>query len=116
MYFNLIKNFKVSVVNLSMHNRYLNNNVTCITKIHREIYARMYPTRIVQPDGASINIRYHEPRKIIKLPLNLSLLSEEERRIRLERRKPKKKVKIIDDVEDNFNAKKYLKFMKKGKK
>ncbi|XP_028161615.1 large ribosomal subunit protein mL55 [Ostrinia nubilalis] len=93
--------------------RYLNNNVASVTKIHREIYTRMYPTKVVLADGSSINIRYHEPRKIIKLPLDLSLLSEEQRKIRLEKRKPKKKVKITDDVEDNFNAKKYLKYLKK---
>lgn len=48
-------------------NRFLNNNVASITKVHREVYARLYPTTIVLPDGASINIRYHEPRKIIKV-------------------------------------------------
>ncbi|KPI97968.1 39S ribosomal protein L55, mitochondrial [Papilio xuthus] len=94
-------------------NRFLNNNVASITKVHREVYARLYPTTVVLPDGASINIRYHEPRKIIKLPLDMSLLSEEERRIRLERRKPKRKVKITETIEDNFNAKKYLKYIKK---
>ncbi|XP_059062166.1 large ribosomal subunit protein mL55 [Achroia grisella] len=115
MYSNLLNTLKTSVVNLNTYNRYLSNNVACITKMHREVYSRMYPTRVVLPDGASIIVRYHEPRNIIKLPLNLSLLSEEDRRIRLERRKPKKKVKITDDVEDNFNANKYLKFMKKQK-
>ncbi|XP_047514771.1 39S ribosomal protein L55, mitochondrial [Pieris napi] len=93
--------------------RYLNNTVASVTKIHREIYTRMYPTKVVLPNGASINIRYHEPRKIIKLPLDLSLLSDEEKKIRLDRRKPKKKVKIAETIEDNFNAKKYLKYLKK---
>ncbi|XP_045514135.1 39S ribosomal protein L55, mitochondrial [Pieris brassicae] len=93
--------------------RYLNNNVASVTKIHREIYTRMYPTKVVLPNGASINIRYNEPRKIIKLPLDLSLLSDEEKKIRLDRRKPKKKVKIAETIEDNFNAKKYLKYLKK---
>ncbi|XP_045493239.1 39S ribosomal protein L55, mitochondrial [Colias croceus] len=93
--------------------RTLNNNVASITKIHREIYTRMYPTKVVLANGASINIRYHEPRKIIKLPLDLSLLSEAEKKMRLDRRKPKKKVKITETIEDNFNAKKYLKYLKK---
>lgn len=48
-----------------------------------------------------------------QLPLDLSLLSEEEKKIRLDKRKPKKKVKIIDDIQDGYNAKKYLKYMKK---
>ncbi|XP_075971107.1 mitochondrial ribosomal protein L55 [Anticarsia gemmatalis] len=93
--------------------RFINSNISSVTKIHREIYARMYPTTVVLPDGASINIRYHEPRKIIKLPLDLSKLSEEEKKMRLEKRKPKRKVKITDDIDDDFNAKKYLKYMKK---
>ncbi|XP_045446501.1 39S ribosomal protein L55, mitochondrial [Melitaea cinxia] len=93
--------------------RNLNCNVSSITKIHREIYTKTYPTKVVLPNGASINIRYYEPRQIIRLPLDLSTLSEEERKIRLEKRKPKRKVKITDTVEDNFNAKKYLKYLKK---
>ncbi|XP_045764969.1 39S ribosomal protein L55, mitochondrial [Maniola jurtina] len=93
--------------------RNLNNNVASITRIHREVFTRMYPTKVVLANGASINIRYHEPRKIIKLPLELSALSEDERKARLEKRKPKRKVKITEVVEDNFNAKKYLKYLKK---
>lgn len=50
---------------------------------------------------------------ILQLPLDLSTLSDEERKMRLEKRKPKKKVKISEDVEDNFSAKKYLKYLKK---
>ncbi|KAI8428601.1 hypothetical protein MSG28_007339 [Choristoneura fumiferana] len=94
-------------------NRSLSNNIPEVTKIHREVYTRMYPTTVVLSDGSSFNIRYHEPRKIIMLPLDLSQLTEEERKIRIDKRKPRKKVKVTEDVEDNFNAKKYLKFMKK---
>lgn len=47
--------------------RQLNNNVASVTKVHREVYTRMYPTTVVLPDGSSINIRYHEPRRIIKV-------------------------------------------------
>ncbi|CAK1604080.1 unnamed protein product [Parnassius mnemosyne] len=93
--------------------RFLNNNTASITKIHREVYSRMYLTTVILSDGSSINIRYHEPRKIIKLPLDLFHLSEEERRVRLEKRKPKRKIKITETIEDNFNAKKYLKYLKK---
>lgn len=50
---------------------------------------------------------------LLQLPLDLSTLSEEERKSRVEKRKPKRKVKVTDDIEDDFNAKKYLKFMKK---
>ncbi|KAJ8732642.1 hypothetical protein PYW07_015241 [Mythimna separata] len=108
----VLLNLKSSLVNHCFRS-YLHNNVARVTKVHRDIYPRLYPTVVVLPDGASINIRYHEPRKIIKLPLDLSQLSEEERKMRLEKRKPKKKVKITDDIEDDFNAKKYLKYIKK---
>lgn len=48
-----------------------------------------------------------------QLPLDLTTLSEAERKSRLEARKPRKKVKILEEVEDNFNAKKYMKYIKK---
>lgn len=63
--------------------------------------------------GSSITIRYEEPRKIIKLPLDLSTLTDAERKARLDARKPRKKIKIEDEVVDNFNANKYLKYLKK---
>lgn len=68
---------------------------------------------VVNPDGSTFNIRYHEPRKIITLPFDMSQLSESERKARIEKRKPKRKVKIEAEVDDKFNANKYLKFMKK---
>lgn len=44
------------------------NSSTCIvTKVHRATFARTYPVVVVLPNGASINIKYHEPRKIIKV-------------------------------------------------
>ncbi|XP_050342730.1 39S ribosomal protein L55, mitochondrial [Nymphalis io] len=112
MNFKALLSLKPYVFNL-YNIRRLNCNVSSVTKIHREIYTRMYPTKVILPNGASINIRYHEPRQIIKLPLDLSTLSEEERKIKLEKRKPRRKVKITETVEDNFNAKKYLKYLKK---
>ncbi|XP_053658521.1 39S ribosomal protein L55, mitochondrial [Anopheles marshallii] len=93
--------------------RGLSSNTAAIVKVHRSIYARRYPTVVVLPNGATINLSYHEPRKIIKLPLDLSLLSEAERKARIEKRKPKQKIRIDDDVEDTFNANKYLKYLKK---
>lgn len=62
----VLLNLKSSLQNLCSK-RYLNNSLSSVTKIHRDIYPRMYPTTVVLPDGASINIRYHEPRKIIKV-------------------------------------------------
>ncbi|XP_067008115.1 large ribosomal subunit protein mL55 isoform X2 [Anabrus simplex] len=93
--------------------RYLNSHTADICKTHRLTYARTYPTVVVAPDGSSINIRYNEPRAIIKLPLDLSTLSELERKLRIERRKPKEKLKIEEDIEDDFDANKYIHLIKK---
>ena len=68
---------------------------------------------IVNPDGSTFKIRYHEPRAIITLPIDLSQLTDAERKARIEKRKPKRKVKIEVEVDDKFNANKYLKYMKK---
>lgn len=50
--------------------RFINSNTANITRLHRTIYARQYPTVVVLPDGSSIRIRYSEPRKIIKVKIN----------------------------------------------
>ncbi|XP_018345208.1 PREDICTED: 39S ribosomal protein L55, mitochondrial [Trachymyrmex septentrionalis] len=83
-----------------------------ITKKHRPVYERTYPTTLVFSDGSSIEIEYHEPRKIIVLPLNLAELTEAERKRRLEMRKPKTKIVIAEEFEDNFDENRYLNFKK----
>lgn len=49
--------------------RYLNSLSAAITRPHRTFYLRTYPTVVVKPDGSTVNIRYHEPRQIIKVNL-----------------------------------------------
>ncbi|CAG9838223.1 unnamed protein product [Diabrotica balteata] len=93
--------------------RQLNSLSACITKPHRNTYLKTYPTVIAKPDGSTYTIRYEEPRKLIKLPLNIWTLSEAERKARLEDRKPKKKVKIVEDIDDSYDSKKYLKYIKR---
>ncbi|XP_017775286.1 PREDICTED: 39S ribosomal protein L55, mitochondrial [Nicrophorus vespilloides] len=93
--------------------RHLNAFSAAVTRPHRILYERTYQTVIVNSDGSSYNIRYHEPRQIIKMPINVWTLSEAERKARLEKRKPKQKVKIIDDIDDEYDSKKYLKYLKK---
>ncbi|XP_074036378.1 mitochondrial ribosomal protein L55 [Leptinotarsa decemlineata] len=93
--------------------RKLNSLSACITRPHRSTYLRTYPTILVYPDGSTVNIRYPEPRQIIKLPLNIWTLSESERKAKLDARKPKKKVSIEEDLEDSYDSKKYLKYLKK---
>lgn len=90
------------------------SSTTCaVTKIHRAVYARTYPCLIVKPDGSTYTAQYHEPRAIIKLPFDLSTLSEAERKARIEQRKPKQKIEIREEIDDQFSANKYLKFIKK---
>lgn len=83
-----------------------------ITKKHRAMYERTYPTTLVLPDGSSIEIEYHEPRKIIILPLNIAELTQEQQKKRLEMRKPKTKVVITEEIEDSFDENRYLNFKK----
>ena len=47
--------------------RSFNANRAVVTKIKRTTYCRKYPTLLVQPDGSTITINYHEPREIIKV-------------------------------------------------
>ncbi|CAG9764194.1 unnamed protein product [Ceutorhynchus assimilis] len=98
---------------IKIQTRTLSSFAASITRPHRLTYARTYPTLMVQPDGSTFTIRYPEPRKIIKLPLNIWTLTEAQRKARLEQRKPKKKVVIEDDLEDSFDSSNYLKYLKK---
>lgn len=66
---NLCKMKKLSLfVSLSLNQiRSISSATTSITKVHRLLYCRLYPTTVVQPDGSTIIIRYKEPRKIIQV-------------------------------------------------
>ncbi|XP_014479678.1 PREDICTED: 39S ribosomal protein L55, mitochondrial [Dinoponera quadriceps] len=92
--------------------RNLNCWTAAITKKHRRIYERTYPTTLVFSDGSSIEIDYHEPRKIIILPLNLAELTEEQQKARFMMRKPKTKIVIDEEIEDSFDENRYLNFKK----
>lgn len=52
--------------------RHVSSSTATITKVHRLLYCRLYPTMLVQPDGSTIRIRYHEPRKIIRVNVAFS--------------------------------------------
>ncbi|KAI4461618.1 39s ribosomal protein l55 mitochondrial [Holotrichia oblita] len=93
--------------------RYLNSLAAIFTRPHRLNYMKKYPTLIINTDGSSFTVRYDEPRQIIKLPINIWTLSEAERKLRLDQRKPKKKVKIEDDLDDSYDSRRYLKYLKK---
>lgn len=67
----LLANFKFEIQQI----RAVSSSTVAITKVHRLLYCRVYPTLLVQPDGSTINIHYHEPRKIIRVSIiHLKLL------------------------------------------
>ncbi|XP_064477003.1 large ribosomal subunit protein mL55-like [Ornithodoros turicata] len=89
------------------------SNIAFVSRVKRHTYMRMYPTVLVQPDGSTITIRHHEPRQIIKLPLKFEDLTPEEQKIVLIKRKPIEKVVVEEEIEDDFDSRKYLKYIKK---
>ncbi|XP_036377113.1 39S ribosomal protein L55, mitochondrial [Megalops cyprinoides] len=91
-----------------------NSNRTSIVRCGRQKYGRMYPVLLVRPDGSTINIRYNEPRRILTMPVDITMLSEEERKARLRKRDPKRTVtRVKDEFEDDFKVDDYSKFWKK---
>ncbi|XP_073675872.1 large ribosomal subunit protein mL55 [Garra rufa] len=91
-----------------------NSNRTCVVRFGRQKYERLYPVLLVRPDGSTINIRYKEPRRIMKMPVDITTLTEEERKIRMRKREPKRAAKKkLDDFEDDFKVDDYSKFWKK---
>ena len=50
---------------------------------------------------------------LFQLPLDLSLLSEAERKARLRKREPKEKILVKDDIDDDFDSSQYRKLTKK---
>ncbi|MBN3321173.1 RM55 protein, partial [Atractosteus spatula] len=92
-----------------------NSNRTSIVQYGRQSYGRMYPVLLVRCDGSTVNIRYKEPKRILTMPVDISTLSEEERKARLQKRdarrveaKPAK-----EEIKDDFNVDDYSKFWKK---
>ncbi|XP_022317724.2 large ribosomal subunit protein mL55-like [Crassostrea virginica] len=92
--------------------RHSSNRATC-AKVDRKYYERHYQTLLVLPNGATINVRYPQPRQIIKLPIDISKLSPEEQAALRRRRKPKTEIKVEKEIEDNYDRKKYVNFLKK---
>ncbi|XP_053322273.1 39S ribosomal protein L55, mitochondrial [Spea bombifrons] len=92
------------------------SNRTSIVRCGRKTYSRTYPVSLIQPDGSTVTIQYREPRRILVMPVDITSLSEEERRARLRRRDQARKSSIKrekEDFGDEFSADEYSKFWKK---
>ncbi|XP_074841394.1 large ribosomal subunit protein mL55 [Carettochelys insculpta] len=91
------------------------SNRTSIARIQRKTYGRLYPVLLVRPDGSTLHIRYKEPRRILTMPVDLSTLSEAERRARFRKRNAGRiETKQEKELEDEFNLDDYRKFWKKN--
>ncbi|CAH8601721.1 unnamed protein product [Dicrocoelium dendriticum] len=84
-----------------------NANRTSICRIKRKIYPRMYPVIVAFADGGSVRIRFHEPRHLLQLPLDLNDCSAEEKQRRLLRRSPRTRLVLHEELEDTFDSSAY---------
>lgn len=99
---------KTSPLLWSQSVRNLNANRAVVTKIRRNVFPRKYPTLTVLPDGATITTKYHEPRRIIMLPVKFDDCSlEKQKYIRL-MRQPKTNHQSEQEIVTTFDPRKYL--------
>ena len=87
-----------------------------ITKTQSSKYVARYPTTLVYSDGSTFQFRYNEPRQLIKLPLTLDELEENEKKRWLVRRRLKEvSVKEEDKSDVSYDKNKYLNILRKHK-
>ncbi|XP_067027726.1 large ribosomal subunit protein mL55-like [Acropora muricata] len=111
------KSFNISI-------RFKRRSSVCnaaITRTPKATYPRTYKVRLVQPDGSTYSIRYEEPFKIIKQPIDPTYMTEEEKKERMNRLKPEKPKKIYEleeEEDENYNQRSWTNLIKtqtKGK-
>ncbi|XP_078521452.1 large ribosomal subunit protein mL55 [Lissotriton helveticus] len=109
------RSFLPAICSLHISSCLHNSNRTSIVRCGRQVYSRTYPVLLVRPDGSTITIRYKEPRRIIEMPVDITTLSEAERKARFRKRDPKRfqPKEEKDEFVDEFNADEYKKFWKK---
>jgi len=76
----------------------------------------MYKVRLVQPDGSTYVIRYEEPYKIIKQPIDPANMTDEERKVRMNRLKPEKPKKIYElgeEDDEGYNQRSWTNLIRK---
>ncbi|CAH8874105.1 unnamed protein product [Trichobilharzia szidati] len=90
-----------------------NANRAVFTRIHRRIYSRTYPVNLVYPNGGYIRLRFHEPRVMLQIPVDLDECSPEEKQKRILRRHPRSKLNLQEQLEDTFDQEAYSFLLKK---
>ena len=55
---------------LIVSSRFLSSNRCAVTRVKRETFTRTYDTLMVLPDGATITVRYPQPREIVRVSRN----------------------------------------------
>jgi large subunit ribosomal protein L55 len=95
---------------LAEQRREFNANRAMVTKIKRNLFARLYPATLVNPDGSTIRIKYQYPRGIVKMPLDFDKLdSSMQKKVRLMRQPREDANKKQDTVTVAFDPMKYAK-------
>ncbi|MEE6521496.1 hypothetical protein FKM82_019729 [Ascaphus truei] len=110
-----LRSFLPAICHLHSSSGLHNSNRTSIVRCGRQTFSRKYPVFLVQPDGSTITIQYKEPRRILTMPVDVTTLSEEERKARLRLRDPRrfKAKQEKDEFHDDFSIDDYSKFWKK---
>jgi len=88
--------------------RHLNANRSAVTRTKRELFTRRYPTLTVLPNGATVTVKYHEPRQIIKLPVKFEECSVEMQKYLRLLRQPKSTQENVKEIKTTFDPRKYL--------
>ncbi|KAH7721898.1 Protein MRPL-55 [Aphelenchoides avenae] len=83
-------------------------------KIKREKYVKQYQVMLMRPDGSTIMGRCAEPRRFLQLPVDMTVLTEDERRQRIAGRKRKVKQVKEECIDDNFDLDTYASLFKQG--
>jgi len=101
---------KQNQLSFCQQTRQLNANRVAVTKVKRARYQYLYPTTLVQPDGSTIQVKYPEPRVLIRLPLDPETATEAQKRTIQLIRSPKQTLNVVEDTGEVFDPSKYLKF------
>jgi len=87
----------------------LHCNRAAVTSVKRQTFLKTYPTLLVLPDGATIEVRYHQPRHVVKLPVDVEACDVEVLRRVRHLRMPREKVyDAVDSTTLPFDPTQYL--------